>query len=150
MKRIEFLNALEKELKKNGVTKIDEILRDHEEHFIEMMSKGKTEAEVINELDNPVVIAQTYKENKNIDVKGDKKSINSKIKLATVMRMILVASLIYFTVVTIKYLMISFVLALPFVAICISMLILIMVYSNNLQKLKKDEKDLNNIEKKDI
>ena len=150
MKRIEFFNALEKELKKNGVTKIDEILRDHEELFIERMSKGKSEEEVISELDNPSVIALTYKDSKDVDVKADKKSINSKIKFASAMRFLLVITMIFCVVEAIKYATVSLILALPFIGLIIAAFILIIVYTNNLTQLKNKENDLNNIEKKDI
>ncbi len=151
MKRIEFFNALEKELKKNEVSKIEDVLRDYEEIFISKMSKGKTEDEIIAELDSPTVIALAYKNTNSIDVKSTKKSLNSKIKFATIMRAILVLTAIYIAIEVIKYIKkVPFSWLLPMVFICITALYLIVVYTKSLNTLKKEEDDINNIEKKDI
>ena len=60
MRKIEFFNDLENALKMLKVEKIDEILRDYEEIFIERAQAGQTEEKIIASLGEPLEIALNY------------------------------------------------------------------------------------------
>ena len=85
-----------------------------------------------------------------IKLEADNLYAHLKIKFASMMLALLAVCLLYFVFIVVNYAKISFALTLPFIGIAVCILVLIDVYSKNLNKLKEDEKDLNNIEKKDI
>lgn len=60
MKRNEFLDSLRKELEKNRVEVIDDILLEFEDHFDHRLEEGKTEEEVARRIGNPVDLAKDY------------------------------------------------------------------------------------------
>ena len=102
MNRIQFFNQLEYELSKNGLKEIDDVLRDYEEIFIEGMKKGKSEEQIVDELETPQEIAKNYK-SKSVNVKQSKKDINSKIKLSEFMRIVMVGLLVWFVIDIIRF-----------------------------------------------
>ena len=150
MNRVEFLNILESELKKKGVKEIDSILRDYEELFIEGMKKGLSEEFVVENVDSPQEIAASY-HSKPVNVKQDKKEINTKIKIAEFVRFAMVGLFIWFVIDLCLYgskmpgwLLLSYLL------ICGSAIILFVVNTNTINKLKSKENELNNVVKKDL
>jgi uncharacterized membrane protein len=60
MNKETFFTELNKELVKNKVSDIDEILAEFEEHFAYKIDEGKTEEEVVKKIGNPVDIARDY------------------------------------------------------------------------------------------
>ena len=76
MRKIEFLNDLENALKLLKVAKVDEILRDYEEIFIEGAQAGQTEEQIIESLDDPLEIALNYcNSSTNRNIKEEKSII---------------------------------------------------------------------------
>lgn len=150
MNRIQFFNQLEYELSKNGLKEIDDVLRDYEEIFIEGMKKGKSEEQIVDELETPQEIAKNYK-SKSVNVKQSKKDINSKIKLSEFMRIVMVGLLVWFVIDIIRFgsIMPGWMIF-AYIVICVSAISLICVYTKNLGKLKSKENELNNIAKKDL
>ena len=61
MDKIEFLNNLRRLLSRMPQEEIDDILYDYEEHFRMGMHDGKTEAEIMQALGDPVSIAKQFK-----------------------------------------------------------------------------------------
>lgn len=60
MTRNQFMHELERELKANGVSEIEEILAEYEEHFDYKAEEGKTEEEIARRLASPQDIAAEY------------------------------------------------------------------------------------------
>jgi len=60
MNKTVFFAELNKELVKNKVNDIDEILAEFEEHFAYKIEEGKTEEEIAKKIGNPVDIAKDY------------------------------------------------------------------------------------------
>lgn len=61
MNRVDFINALKRELNNFPQSEVEDIIYDYEEHFDVGLSKGKTEEEIAGELGNPRAIAKSYK-----------------------------------------------------------------------------------------
>lgn len=76
MRKIEFFNDLENALKMLKVQKVDEILRDYEEIFIEGAQAGQTEEQIIQSLDDPLEIALNYcNSSTNRNIKEEKQVV---------------------------------------------------------------------------
>lgn len=67
-----YLSILKDELKKAGVTEIDEILNEYQIHFEIKLQEGYTEEEIANKLVHPKYIAQEYKEFTTLRETNDK------------------------------------------------------------------------------
>ena len=148
MNKIKFLSELEKSLQMLNVENVDEILRDYEEYFIECSRMGKTEQEIIQDLDEPHEIAMRCN---NIKVKEEKKINNYNIKIATTKAVIFIVMLalgLGLSIIALKFLGIF-----EFLAIQIINVAFILLASFEFKKLKKYkliQKELFGIEKKDI
>lgn len=60
MKRQEYLDKLELELRRQNIAKLQEVLADYNEHFEMGLAKGKSEEEIVDKLGDPVTIAKAY------------------------------------------------------------------------------------------
>lgn len=60
MKKQEYLDKLELELRRLNVSKLQEVLADYNEHFQMGASKGKTEEEIVDKLGEPSTVAKAY------------------------------------------------------------------------------------------
>lgn len=60
MNKKQYLEALEKELRQNGVTDADDVLADYEAHFARKLQDGYTEEEIAHRLGNPKEIAADF------------------------------------------------------------------------------------------
>lgn len=60
MKKQEYFDKLELELRRQNVLKVTEILSDYEEHFAMGSSKGKTEEVIVEKLGDPLTVAKAY------------------------------------------------------------------------------------------
>jgi len=153
MRKIEFLNDLENALKLLNVVKIDEILRDYEEIFIEGTQAGKTEEQIIESLGEPLEIAYNYcnsstnrniKEEKQV-VKYNKTVVTGRCVMYTmIFIMFFIATFVLYAV---EKSVIGLVLMLFLDALFIPFIVL---EFKKLKKYKKAQKELNNITKKDI
>lgn len=153
MRKIDFFNDLENALKMLKVEKIDEILRDYEEIFIESAQAGQTEEQIIESLGEPLEIAYNYfnsstnrniKEEKQV-VKYNKTVVTGRCVMYTMMFvMFFVATFVLYavekSVVGIVIMLLIDALFIPF----------IVLEFKKLKKYKKAQKELNNITKKDI
>ena len=82
MNKIKFFNDLERYLKMYKVGKIDEILRDYEEIFVEGIQAGKTEEQIIKNLGEPLEIALNYlNSSTNRNIKEEKRIIKYNIAM---------------------------------------------------------------------
>lgn len=153
MRKIEFFNDLENALKLLKVLKIDEILRDYEEMFIEGAQAGKTEEQIIESLGEPLEIALNYynsSTNRNIKeekqlVKYNKTVVTGRCVMYTMMFvMFFVATFVLYAV---EKSIIGLVVMLCLDALFIPFIIL---EFKKLKRYNKLQKELNNITKKDI
>jgi uncharacterized membrane protein len=60
MNKKQYLNALEKELLRNGVADVGDVLTDYEAHFVRKALDGYTEEEIAHRLGNPTEIAADF------------------------------------------------------------------------------------------
>lgn len=60
MKKQDYLDKLELELRRQNITKIDEILADYHEHFAVGQANGKSEEEIVAKLGEPTIVAKAY------------------------------------------------------------------------------------------
>ncbi len=60
MKKQEYLDKLELELRSQNITKVQEILADYHEHFAVGLGKGKSEEEIVDKLGDAPTIAKAY------------------------------------------------------------------------------------------
>lgn len=74
MNKNEFIRELRKQLEKENISDIDEIINDFEEHFEFRMEEGKTEEEIVKKIGNPKDIAIDYT-NQSMKKEKTKKSI---------------------------------------------------------------------------
>ena len=153
MRKIDFFNDLENALKMLKIEKIDAILRDYEEIFIESAQAGQTEEQIIESLGEPLEIAYNYfnsstnrniKEEKQI-VKYNKTVVTGRCVMYTMMFvMFFVATFVLYavdkSVVGLVIMLLIDALFIPF----------IVLEFKKLKKYKKAQKELNNITKKDI
>lgn len=153
MRKIEFFTDLENALKMLKIEKIDEILRDYEEIFIEGAQAGKTEDQIIESLGEPLEIAYNYfnsSTNRNIKeekqlVKYNKTVVTGRCVMYTMMFvMFFVATFVLYAV---DKSVIGLVIMLCLDALFIPLMVL---EFKKLNKYKKAQKELNNITKKDI
>lgn len=153
MRKIEFFNDLENALKMLKIQKVDEILRDYEEMFIEGAQAGKTEEQIIESLGEPLEIALNYcnsstnrniKEEKQV-VKYNKTVVTGRCVMYTMMFiMFFIATFVLYAV---EKSVIGLVLMLFLDALFIPFIVL---EFKKLKKYKKAQRELNNITKKDI
>ena len=153
MRKIEFFNDLENDLKMLKIQKVDEILRDYEEIFIEGAQAGQTEEQIIESLDDPLEIALNYcnsRTNRNIKeekqvVKYNKTVVAGRCVMYTMMFvMFFVATFVLYAV---EKSVIGLVIMLFIDALFIPFIIL---EFKKLKRYNKLQKELNNITKKDI
>ena len=153
MKKIEFFTDLENALKLLKIEKIDEILRDYEEIFIEGAQAGQTEEQIIESLGEPLEIAYNYfnsstnrniKEEKQV-VKYNKTVVTGRCVMYTMM------FLMFFIATFVLYAVEKSVVGLV-IMLCLDVLFIpfIVLEFKKLKKYKKAQKELNNITKKDI
>jgi len=67
-----YLSLLRSELKKAGITEIDDILEEYRTHFELKQKKGKTEEEIARKLASPEYIANEYAQSLNITSNNEK------------------------------------------------------------------------------
>lgn len=92
MNKEEFLKLLKFELQAKGVSGIDDIMTDYEEHFSHGLSKGKSEEEISKNLGSPLTLASAYKTDSMIrEVKNTDKGFNMKLALKVVIRLLVLA-----------------------------------------------------------
>ena len=153
MRKIDFFNDLENALKMLKVEKIDEILRDYEEIFIESAQAGQTDEQIIESLGEPLEIAYNYfnsSTNRNIKdekqvVKYNKTIVTGRCVMYTMMFvMFFVATVVLYAV---DKSVVGLVIRLLIDALFIPFIVL---EFKKLKKYKKAQKELNNITKKDI
>ena len=72
MSRIEFMDKLRASLSEYGVTDTREIMLDFEQHFVDGLAAGETEAQVCEKLGDPVEIAKQYIPEADISVEDKK------------------------------------------------------------------------------
>ena len=77
MNKYEFLRILEDGLKDFPPQELQDIMYDYKEHFYNAESEGKSEADIINELGDPYVIVNQYR-NGYIQPQAYAKTSNSK------------------------------------------------------------------------
>lgn len=150
MDKIEFFNKLDKALKANSIDKIDEILRDYEEYFLESYKLGKSDSEIINELGDPVELGFNYS-NQNRNVKEEKKIVkyNEKVVLGNTVMYFLAFSLFFIASIVFAILEgISGFIIMQFINI--GFLVLGIMEYKKLKKIRSIKNDLENIEKKDV
>lgn len=82
MKKIEYLEHLKNELKKNNIADVDEIIGEYEQHFAFKLSDGFTEQEVAAKLGNVKFIAAQFESVKYGNEKNSAGNIVIKIALA--------------------------------------------------------------------
>lgn len=154
MKKVEFLTKLEENLKKMGVEKVDEILRDYEEYFIEYSQIGKSEQEITESLGDPLEIAMGYiNSSTNRDVKHEKEelklilmNLRGKLIIHTMAFVMILAMIFvgYFCIMQNVYLLIGMLLM-------DSLLLLIIIPEyKELKKYKDIQKNIKNLTRKDI
>ena len=153
MRKIEFFNDLENALKLLKVEKIDEILRDYEELFIEGFQRGKTEEEIIKNLGEPLEIALNYcNSSTNRNIKEEKQVVKYNKTVVTGRCVMYTMMFVMFFVATfVLYAAEKSVIGLV-VMLCIDALFIpfIILEFKKLNKYKKAQKELNNVTKKDI
>ena len=153
MRKIDFFNDLENALKMLKIEKIDAILRDYEEIFIESAQAGQTEEQIIESLGEPLEIAYNYinsstnrniKEEKQI-VKYNKTVVTGRCVMYTMM------FVMFFVATFVLYAVDKSVVGLV-IMLCLDVLFIpfIVLEFKKLKKYKKAQKELNNITKKDI
>ena len=153
MRKIEFFNDLENALKLLKVVKIDEILRDYEEMFIEGAQAGKTEEQIIESLGEPLEIALNYcNSSTNRNIKEEK-------QLVTYNKTVVTGRCVMYTMMFVMFFIATFVLYAVeksviglVVMLCLDVLFIpfIILGFKKLKKYNKLQKELNNITKKDI
>ncbi len=153
MRKIEFLNALERYLKALNVDKIDAILRDYEEYFIESAQMGKTEEEIVASLGNPVELAKSYaNSSQNRNVKEEKQVVKYNITVVT-------GKCVVYTMMFVVFCIVSFILLATtksiggfafMLLIDVGFLVLSILEFKKLKKYKNAQKELNDLTKKDI
>lgn len=153
MKKIEFFTYLESSLKMLKVEKIDEILRDYEEIFIEGSQAGKTEEQIIQSLGDPANIAFNYlNSSMNRNVKEEKQVVKyNKTVVTGICVMYTMMFLMFFIATFVFYAVEKSVIGLV-VMLCVDALFIpfIVLEFKKLKKYKKAQKELNDITKKDI
>ena len=153
MRKIKFFNDLENALKLLKVVKIDEILRDYEEMFIDGAQAGKTEEQIIESLGEPLEIALNYcNSSTNRNIKEEKQVVKYNKAVVTGNCVMYTMIFVMFLIVPIALYpvyksVIGLVLTLCLDALFIPLMVL---EFKKLKKYKKAQKELNNITKKDI
>ena len=153
MKKVEFFTDLENALKMLKIEKIDEILRDYEEIFIEGAQAGKTEERIIESLGEPLEIAYNYfNSSTNRNIKEEKQVVKYN-------KTVVMGNCVMYTMIFVMFFVATFVLYAvekSVVGLVIMLLIdalfipLMVLEFKKLKKYKKTQKELNNITKKDI
>lgn len=153
MNKIDFFNNLENALKMLKVVKIDDILRDYEEIFIEGAQAGKTEEEIIKTLGEPLEIAYNYcNSSTNRNIKEEKQVVKYN-------KTVVAGRCVMYTMMFVMFVIATFVLYAVeksviglVVMLCLDALFMpfIILEFRKLYKYKKVQKELKNITKKDI
>lgn len=153
MRKIEFFNDLENALKLLKVVKIDEILRDYEEMFIEGAQAGKTEEQIIESLGEPLEIALNYcNSSTNRNIKEEKQLVTYNKTVVTGRCVMYIMMFVMFFIATfVLYAVEKSVIGLV-VMLCLDVLFIpfIILEFKKLKRYNKLQKELNNITKKDI
>ena len=153
MRKIEFFNDLESALKLLKVAKIDEILRDYEEIFIEGFQAGQTEDQIIEGLGEPLEIALNYfNSSTNRNIKEEKQVVKyNKTVVAGRCVMYTMMFVMFFIATFVLYAVEKSVIGLV-VMLCLDALFIpfIILEFKKLKRYNKLQKELNNITKKDI
>lgn len=91
MTRRQFIEQLKKELLKHGISNINDILNEYENHFEEGKKVGKSEEEICNNLGNPKTLAIEYCDGLDSNQTKEKKVfLNRKIVLDKKKKIILI------------------------------------------------------------
>ena len=153
MKKVEFFTDLENALKMLKIEKIDEILRDYEEIFIEGAQAGQIEEQIIESLGEPLEIAYNYfNSSTNRNIKEEKRVVKyNKIVVTGRCVMYTMMFVMFFVAPFVLYAVEKSVIGLV-IMLCLDALFIpfIVLEFKNLKKYKKAQKELNNITKKDI
>lgn len=153
MKKVEFFTDLENALKMLKIEKIDEILRDYEEIFIEGAQAGQTEEQIIESLGEPLEIAYNYfNSSTNRNIKEEKQVVKYNKTVVTGRCVMYTMMFIMFFIATfVLYAVEKSVIGLV-IMLCLDALFIpfIVLEFKKLKKYKKAQKELNNITKKDI
>ena len=153
MKKVEFFTDLENALKMLKIEKIDEILRDYEEIFIEGAQAGQTEEQIIESLGEPLEIAYNYfNSSTNRNIKEEKRVVKyNKIVVTGRCVMYTMMFVMFFVAPFVLYAVEKSVIGLV-IMLCLDALFIpfIVLEFKKLKKYKKAQKELNNITKKDI
>ena len=153
MRKIEFFNDLENALKMLKIQKVDEILRDYEEIFIEGAQAGQTEEQIIESLDDPLEIALNYcNSSTNRNIKEEKQIIKyNKTVVAGRCVMYTMMFVMFFITTFVLYAVEKSVIGLVIMLFMDALFIPFMVLEfKKLKKYKKAQRELNDITKKDI
>lgn len=153
MRKIEFFNDLENALKMLKIQKVDEILRDYEEIFIEGAQAGQTEEQIIESLDDPLEIALNYcNSSTNRNIKEEKQVVKyNKTVVAGRCVMYTMMFVMFFVATFVLYAVEKSVIGLVIMLFIDALFIPFMVLEfKKLKKYKKAQRELNNITKKDI
>ena len=153
MRKIEFFNDLENALKMLKIQKVDEILRDYEEIFIEGAQAGQTEEQIIESLDDPLEIALNYyNSSTNRNIKEEKQIIKyNKTVVAGKCVMYTMMFVMFFITTFVLYAVDKSVIGLVIMLFMDALFIPFMVLEfKKLKKYKKAQRELNDIIKKDI
>jgi len=153
MKKVEFFTDLENALKMLKIEKIDEVLRDYEEIFIEGAQAGQTEEQIIESLGEPLEIAYNYfNSSTNRNIKEEKRVVKYNKTVVTGRCVMYTMMFVMFFIATfVLYAVEKSVIGLV-IMLCLDALFIpfIVLEFKKLKKYKKAQKELNNITKKDI
>ena len=153
MRKIEFFNDLENALKLLKVVKIDEILRDYEEMFIEGAQAGKTEEQIIESLGEPLEIALNYcNSSTNRNIKEEKQLVKYNKTVVTGRCVMYTMVFVMFFIATIALYPVFKSISGLVIMLCLDALFIpfIILEFKKLKRYNKLQKELNNITKKDI
>ena len=135
------------------IEKIDEILRDYEEIFIEGAQAGQIEEQIIESLGEPLEIAYNYfNSSTNRNIKEEKRVVKyNKIVVTGRCVMYTMMFVMFFVAPFVLYAVEKSVIGLV-IMLCLDALFIpfIVLEFKKLKKYKKAQKELNNITKKDI
>jgi uncharacterized membrane protein len=97
MNQINYLSSLRRELEQRKVPKIHDIMADYEEHFAYALKSGKSEAEIIEKLGAPDLIARAYETESMINqAKDSSQGVQWGLILSSLGRVIILAPFNFF------------------------------------------------------
>lgn len=153
MNKIRFFNDLEKYLKMYKVGKIDEILRDYEEMFIEGVKAGQTEEQIIKNLGEPSEIAFNYSNSSaNRNIEEEKRIIKYNIAMVRGRCVWWIMMFVIFLVAIFMLFAVQKSVSGLIILLCLDATCLPFTFLEfkKLNKYKKIQEELNDISKKDI